>query len=274
MEVYKSFSGALGLVLLCSSAFAQLPNSDMTLKETHRAERLSNGHYKLSLPSAPAKLYIGKSADQIDYSKPLVVSGDTSIEANRDERLFFAAVGHGDTSIFSERKLNLSGTANFRDLGGIRTVHGRHVKWAKFYRADELGAIPETDFPYFESTGIKHVYDLRTTEEVEKKRDVLPNSMNWIHFPIFEENGTAQMQAVMQQFGNGNITTDNAKQLLLSANQDFAEARLPVFEDLVKKMMDDQHAAPLPLHRRKRPHGLHSSHDTFGSRRRSGDHHQ
>ncbi|MFD1768730.1 tyrosine-protein phosphatase [Sphingobacterium suaedae] len=227
------------LALVTSGAFAQLPAKVNTLPETYRAERSQDGSYQLKLPNRPHQIFIGKTPTSIDYGNPLKATGDTVIQGQAEARLYFAIVTDRDTSIVSERKLPLSGTANFRDLGGIRTTTGRHVAWGNFFRADDLSALREQDFPYLENTGIRYVYDLRSSEEVSKKKDHLPSNMHWVHSPIFDENSALQTQAVMQQFADGTMTEEGARNLLTEANRDFATKNVGKFRSVVQQILEN-----------------------------------
>lgn len=226
------------MLLNTPSSWAQMPAKERTLNEEFRAKRIQNGGYKLILPTKKQELYIGESSENIEYSKPLQVSGDTIIEASPSERLFFAVVADNDTTIISERKLPLTGTTNFRDLGGIRTTAGRHVKWGEFFRADDLSGLQSDDFPYLLTSGITDVYDLRTEEEIALKKDHLPQSINWIHYPIFEEGNSLQMRAVMQQFETDTFTPETANELLVIANREFVQKNTATFSNLIKQILD------------------------------------
>ncbi|MCY4780457.1 tyrosine-protein phosphatase [Sphingobacterium sp. UT-1RO-CII-1] len=221
-----------------SDLSAQMPKKERTLKETYQALRIINGNYQLLLPEKKQEVFIGKHPKEINFQSPLYTLGDTIIEASPQERLFFAIVSEKDTTIISERKLPLSGTANFRDIGGIKTSAGRHIIWGKFFRADELSGLKEEDFPYLLNSGIKDVYDLRTNEEIGQKKDNLPAALNWIHYPIFEEGDNLYMRAVMQQFNEENFSEENAREMLIIANREFVKNSTEKFSTLVKQMMD------------------------------------
>jgi protein-tyrosine phosphatase len=47
--------------------------------------------------------------------------------------------------ITPSRLVPLSGTTNFRDLGGYVGHHGRFVQWRKLFRSDHLGALSSGD---------------------------------------------------------------------------------------------------------------------------------
>lgn len=226
-----------------SNLSAQLPKKERTLEETYQALRAKNGNYQLILPKKKQEIFTGNHPKEINFQSSIYTQGDTVIEASQQERLFFAIVNKRDTTIISERKLPLTGTANFRDIGGIKTTTGRHIIWGKFFRADELSGLKEEDFPYLLNLGIKEVYDLRTNEEIGQKRDNLPSALNWVHYPIFEEGDNLYMRAVMQQFNEESFTEEIAKEMLVIANREFVKNSTEKFAALIKQIMDKPEAA-------------------------------
>lgn len=63
------------------------------------------------------------------------------------------------------RVLPLEGGRNFRDLGGYRTVDGRHVRWGRLYRSGAMAGLTAGDYAYLDRLGIRSVCDLRTADE-------------------------------------------------------------------------------------------------------------
>lgn len=64
-----------------------------------------------------------------------------------------------------ERLLPLQGGRNFRDLGGYRTVDGRHVKWGLLFRSGSMHGLTDADYAALEKRGIRVVCDFRDTRE-------------------------------------------------------------------------------------------------------------
>lgn len=224
---------------------AQSIKGEATLAERYSAVRLANGYYQLSLPAGNYRIFEGNSPREINYDQPILeAAGNVIISAKADERKFFSIVAApGDTVVVSERLIALKGPSNFRDLGGIRTTNGKYTTWGAFYRSDALASVADTDFPYFESTGIKSVYDLRSQLEVNEKPDNLPASAKWIHFPIFEEGADSkEMKAIMQKVMSGNLTTAAAGELLAEVNHKFVADRLDRFKTLIPQLMDGDDA--------------------------------
>lgn len=64
-----------------------------------------------------------------------------------------------------DRLLPLQGGRNFRDLGGYRTMDGRHVKWGLLFRSGSMHALTDRDYRYLANRGIKVVCDFRDSRE-------------------------------------------------------------------------------------------------------------
>ncbi len=88
-----------------------------------------------------------------------------------------------------ERRIELAGPINFRDLGGYPTADGRHVRWRRVFRSDSLGPVTHEDAAHLtEELGLVTVVDLRSSEEVKKEgRGALVDAaVRYHHLPLFE----------------------------------------------------------------------------------------
>ena len=63
------------------------------------------------------------------------------------------------------RHFNLTGAANFRDLGGYPGRGGRPVRWRRLFRSNHLGGLTDTDIEVLRGLGLKCAFDLRGAEE-------------------------------------------------------------------------------------------------------------
>jgi protein-tyrosine phosphatase len=63
------------------------------------------------------------------------------------------------------RKIELAGTYNMRDLGGLATVDGRRTRRGRVFRSDALATLTAADCARLAELGIRAVYDFRTDEE-------------------------------------------------------------------------------------------------------------
>jgi protein-tyrosine phosphatase len=64
-----------------------------------------------------------------------------------------------------ERRIELDGVSNFRDLGGYRNETGSTVKWRTIFRSDTLAALTDEDVEKVCALGVHAAVDLRYGEE-------------------------------------------------------------------------------------------------------------
>lgn len=64
-----------------------------------------------------------------------------------------------------QRVIPLTGTVNFRDLGGYQTSSGKSVQWRKIYRAASLGGLTSDDCVLLSDLAIHWDIDLRSPSE-------------------------------------------------------------------------------------------------------------
>jgi len=64
-----------------------------------------------------------------------------------------------------QRRIEMEGITNFRDLGGYRTTAGEEVKWLTLYRSDTLSSLTDGDMQAVCNLGITTAFDLRYGEE-------------------------------------------------------------------------------------------------------------
>lgn len=83
-----------------------------------------------------------------------------------------------------QRQVALQGAANFRDLGGYRTVDGRMVRWGLLYRSDALNALTDDDRDHLVALDIRRVVDFRTPTEADPHPDRLPEGIVHESLPV------------------------------------------------------------------------------------------
>ena len=64
-----------------------------------------------------------------------------------------------------ERRIELEGVTNFRDLGGYRTAAGESVKWRTIFRSDTLSSLSDADVEKVCGLGVNTAVDLRYGDE-------------------------------------------------------------------------------------------------------------
>jgi len=129
------------------------------------------------------------------------------------ERPFFILYG-SDTVLVANRNISFKKVVNFRDIGGLITSEGKTVKWGKIFRSDNLSTLKDKEFEKFKALHIKTVYDLRTPSEIAPKQDNLPDNVNYIPFPIINDNGDL-LSKMKSKVINGEISEQQSNEMML-----------------------------------------------------------
>lgn len=66
---------------------------------------------------------------------------------------------------YDARRLLFDGASNFRDVGGLRGLDGRRVRWGRVYRSDALVQLSAADLAFLARLDLKTIVDLRSAEE-------------------------------------------------------------------------------------------------------------
>ncbi len=88
-----------------------------------------------------------------------------------------------------DRRIDLDGSLNFRDLGGYPTAGGRRVRWRVLFRSDALHRLSSDDVTRLrDELRIGHVVDLRSSGELRLDgRGPLENEpVRFHHLPLFD----------------------------------------------------------------------------------------
>ncbi|MCP2030476.1 protein-tyrosine phosphatase [Okibacterium sp. HSC-33S16] len=94
-------------------------------------------------------------------------------------------------------KLPVSGTYNFRDVGGYPTLDGR-VRYGRLLRSDGLYRLGEDGKQHLRELGVGTVIDLRDDFEVGVMPDDLDGlDVRTVHLPLFEGSGASQGEAAV-----------------------------------------------------------------------------
>ena len=98
-----------------------------------------------------------------------------------------------------ERRIDLPGCANFRDLGGYPTREGMRVRWRRLFRSDALhGLTPEGVDRIVNEFGIGVIVDLRSTGEVgvDGRGPLRERTPAYHHLPLFDGPLTVDPESV------------------------------------------------------------------------------
>lgn len=96
--------------------------------------------------------------------------------------------------------MQIPGLPNFRDLGGHRTSHGTVIAPGTLFRSVDLSRLEPEGSQALGDLGIRRIIDLRTTAEIEKRPDRLPDGMSTVHLDVLADSGAttgAQMAKVL-----------------------------------------------------------------------------
>ena len=88
--------------------------------------------------------------------------------------------------MLENRRLELAGTANFRDLGGHLGNGDRPVRSGLVYRSDHLSKLTDEDHGVLLDLGLKTICDLRSDREQQRSPDRLPpsDSIRYLFLPV------------------------------------------------------------------------------------------
>jgi protein tyrosine/serine phosphatase len=84
----------------------------------------------------------------------------------------------------ADRHLDWDGCYNVRDLGGLRTIHGRTTRWGAVVRADAPDRLTPAGWSAVKAYGIRTIIDLRNDEE--RPADTTPHAaeLTTVHVPL------------------------------------------------------------------------------------------
>lgn len=90
---------------------------------------------------------------------------------------------------FPARLVPLTGSFNFRDLGGYPTGDGRTTRWARLFRSDTLHELTPEDVAHLRSLGLATIVDLRTSRELDEtgRGPLGPEPIAYHHLSVLEE---------------------------------------------------------------------------------------
>lgn len=125
-------------------------------------------------------LFAGNSPETINLEKPIASGKDQGIYplyVSANERSYFKLITDHGEAILAETHLPMAGGYNFRDLGGMRSSNGKHIKWGKLFRTDDLYNLTPEDLQYLSSIPINYIVDFRYRDEYDIAPDKFPQSL-------------------------------------------------------------------------------------------------
>ena len=103
-----------------------------------------------------------------------------------------------------ERRVELDGPSNFRDLGGLPVAGGGSTRSGLVYRADRLCTLSDADLGRLEAAGIAHVFDLRSEAEASDFPDRLPAGASYVRLPMTSDE-TFRTRTIYDRIVEGEI---------------------------------------------------------------------
>ena len=96
------------------------------------------------------------------------------------------AVTRPNKNMDGSRRLNLVGTANFRDLGGHLGLGEQLIRRGLVYRSDHLSRLTDEDHSVLLDLGLKTICDLRSGRERQRSPDRLPatGKIRYLFLPV------------------------------------------------------------------------------------------
>jgi protein-tyrosine phosphatase len=224
-------------------------------------ERTSEGDYRIRwggtsrgqriavyMTDNPANLYDNSIHSLKDLCAPPIQSTDCEIViANPDREVrhyFLLQPESGKPIVLAERKVALEGSPNFRDLGGYKTVSGRHVRWGRIYRSGKLSSLTEADVHYFKRLGVSLVCDFRSDFE----RHSEPGWFGDVDAPqrVALPVSPGSSESFKKSVHDGIIEVYDATDLMKDMNRDFVINQTSQYARMFQLMLQGNH--PILIH--------------------------
>ena len=144
-------------------------------------------------------------------------------------------------------RVPVSGTLNFRDVGGYTAEDGRRVKKGLLFRSDELAHLSRSGRKTVAGLDLRRVYDLRSDGERKKKPNRLPepNSIEPIALPVYFR--PLDRRESRDKILSGKVERGHFSELLIEANKAFALDFIDQWRELVQSLAAPD-ALPAVIH--------------------------
>lgn len=153
--------------------------------------------------------------------------------------LFFASLitgsVHAQVADSTQRKVQLQGAVNFRDLGGYETKDGHHLKWGEVYRSADMSKLTPHDLEELNRRKIAYDVDLRGTEESRKAPDRINPNTDYILCPAGSDNANDDMMKKLATIKSGG---DSVMESYYSTTTYLAARYKPFFNKLLNLPLD------------------------------------
>ena len=136
----------------------------------------------------------------------------------------------------AQRRLPVSGAANFRDLGGYATRDGHPLRWGVLYRSDALADLSDEDLAYLERLSLRRVVDFRSESERERDPDRLPAGPTVVWQPIAGQG--LDPRALQDRLLAGEVSAEQAAAFLIEGNRAFVNEFRGVYARFLHDLAD------------------------------------
>lgn len=104
-----------------------------------------------------------------------------------------------DGTMARQRRLELTGAANFRDLGGYGVGTGQRTCWGRLYRSDALADLSAEDQARLAALGLRTLIDFRVPAERRRRPNALPPGTDTatVEIGFMPEGGIEMLRDVM-----------------------------------------------------------------------------
>jgi len=105
-----------------------------------------------------------------------------------------------------QRRVDLNGPSNFRDLGGLPLADGGMTCFGRVFRADRLCTLSDGDLQHLNELDIRTVFDLRSDPEVAEFPDRLPHKACYVRLPMTSDT-TFRSRTIYERIVAGEVTS-------------------------------------------------------------------
>lgn len=184
----------------------------MSLCQLPSVLRKNNHHLTLSFTAATdnAVLYWTtendvKTKDRHLITRHAVSPYELEDPLQAEQRVYFILEHSGQSVLFAERTLPVSGLNNFRDCGGYPAAGGKTVKWGMLFRSNHLYNLDRQALAYIKRLNIRSIIDYRSENEIAKSPNCHIGEDRTYHL-----NATAQTAELAAQFSAEPSNEDRA----------------------------------------------------------------
>ncbi|MBT3225960.1 MAG: tyrosine-protein phosphatase [Deltaproteobacteria bacterium] len=170
-----------------------MPESDKSLIDIC-IERIDENQIKIKWNPRSyqgfVSIYQSSAANQTVTCKLIEKTSDHHLiltDPQNEVRNYYRLIPENNEGIWvGERRVPMTGTVNFRDMGGYRSKDGKHTKWGQLFRGDSLQRATESDLLLIKQMNIGLIFDFRRAEEVQKGPNRFPENhpLEYQHLPV------------------------------------------------------------------------------------------